>query len=215
MSLIPAVRSRGQTTNKDKILSFLYDNAGKPFCDDHLSEVLNIKPRQQVYQICTKLYKEGLIMRDYRICVLCKKQRVNPMPKKCSWVVIGSGSEWLRFAAMHLRRARAALKVKDLGASVFWVHQAIELALKAIWASKTGSTPPKTHILTELYIGVKDSVSLQDESALSELTRYYYTIRYPLRGRGFDISHLTHEEVKKLLAIAESVLKDALNIIGR
>ena len=207
------MRGGGRLTNKDKILSFLYDNPGKPFCDDHLSEILNIKPRNQVYQICTKLHEEGLIMRDYRICVLCEEQHVRPRPKKCSWVVAGPGSEWLKFAAMHLRRARAAFKTKDLGACVFWTHQAVELALKAIWVFKTGDMPPKTHVLLELYAGLRDSVSLQEEGVLSELTRCYYVVRYPFRG--FDLSSLTHEEVEEFLAIAESILKSALNTSGR
>ena len=207
------MRGGEQLTNKDKILSFLYDNAGKPFCDDRLSEILDIKPRNQVYQICTKLHEEGLIMRDYRICVLYEEQRASPRPKKCSWVASGPGSEWLKFAAMHLRRARAALRARDPGACVFWIHQTIELALKAIWAFKTGNMPPKTHVLMELYVGLRDTMSPQEESALSKLTRFYYTIRYPFKG--FDPNRLTHEEVKDFLAIAESILKNALNIIGK
>lgn len=34
------------------------------YCDDCLSEKLDIKPRQQVNQICNKLKKQGLLKRE-------------------------------------------------------------------------------------------------------------------------------------------------------
>ena len=43
------------TTNENKILNFLKNNKGG-YCDDCLSEILGIHPRQQVNQICRKLH---------------------------------------------------------------------------------------------------------------------------------------------------------------
>jgi len=50
-------------TNHDRIIEFLKQNKGNWFDDDELSEILEIKPRQQVNQICRRLVQEGIIQR--------------------------------------------------------------------------------------------------------------------------------------------------------
>jgi hypothetical protein len=51
-------------------------------CDDCLSEVANVVPRQQVNQKCRPLAKEGRILRTKGHCPLCKSFKlVNTLPK--------------------------------------------------------------------------------------------------------------------------------------
>lgn len=50
-------------TNRVRVIEFLKQNMGKWFDDDELSEILGIKPRQQINQICRRLAKEGIIQR--------------------------------------------------------------------------------------------------------------------------------------------------------
>ena len=59
-----------------KILNFLRDNRGKQYCDDCLSGLLGIYPRQQVNQICRNLYNRGLIFRDRGECSHCSKTKL-------------------------------------------------------------------------------------------------------------------------------------------
>ncbi|WP_312125110.1 MarR family transcriptional regulator [Lysinibacillus boronitolerans] len=50
------------------------------YCDDCLSEKLDIKPRQQVNQICNKLKKQGLLKREVKQCSSCSKDKfINKM----------------------------------------------------------------------------------------------------------------------------------------
>jgi len=45
-------------------------------CDDCLSDELNIKPRQQVNQICNNLMKKGFLNRVVRQCESCSKYKL-------------------------------------------------------------------------------------------------------------------------------------------
>ena len=49
--------------NSIKVLQFLQHNRPNWFDDDDLSDHTQVRPRQQINQICTRLYKEGLIDR--------------------------------------------------------------------------------------------------------------------------------------------------------
>ena len=54
--------------NKERIFSFLKKER-KGYCDDCLSLILRITPRQQVNQICRKLQYQGLIVREKGVCL--------------------------------------------------------------------------------------------------------------------------------------------------
>lgn len=56
--------------HKDTILDYLNTHKGF-FCDDCLSENCDIVPRQTVFQVCTKLNKQGLIKRGITACNCC------------------------------------------------------------------------------------------------------------------------------------------------
>ncbi len=55
-------------TNLDKILECLEFISPKASCDDHLSELSGVKPRQQVRQIAEKLKGRDLILRQQGVC---------------------------------------------------------------------------------------------------------------------------------------------------
>jgi len=59
-----------------KIVQDFINTASEPYCDDCLSVVLNIKPRQQVNQICNNLKKEGAIKRKVSQCCHCSKDKL-------------------------------------------------------------------------------------------------------------------------------------------
>lgn len=58
-------------SNSDKVVEYLKYKEDN-ICDDCLSEVLNIKPRQQINQICNKLMKINLLTRMKSECKRCK-----------------------------------------------------------------------------------------------------------------------------------------------
>ena len=70
-------------TNPEKVQRFLQKNAPRPFCDDCLSVLLNIFPRQQIYQICAyRLAPMGKITRQKGKCANCGRYKtVNSVEK--------------------------------------------------------------------------------------------------------------------------------------
>lgn len=70
--------------NADMIMDYLRNNQPNAYCDDCLSNHLNIRPRQQIYQICTRLFQQGMVERTDAQCAACRSYK-----KSTS---IGSGS---------------------------------------------------------------------------------------------------------------------------
>jgi hypothetical protein len=69
-----------RTGNRELILKHLQENLHGA-CDDCISTRLNIKPRQQVNQICNRLANQSLIKRQRMKCPRCtKKMLVNRVP---------------------------------------------------------------------------------------------------------------------------------------
>ncbi|MFA6993448.1 MAG: hypothetical protein WC268_02525 [Patescibacteria group bacterium] len=63
-------------SNIEEVKIFLESHKNK-YCDDCLSDILKIKPRQQINQICNKLKKQGIIQRKLDKCserVVCKRE---------------------------------------------------------------------------------------------------------------------------------------------
>jgi hypothetical protein len=60
-------------TNKDRILSVL---TTKEICDDCLSDLSGVRPRQTVYSVCRLLSNESLILRNNGKCDRCRKVKL-------------------------------------------------------------------------------------------------------------------------------------------
>ena len=56
--------------NREEILSFLQARK-ESFCDDCLSAMARVRPRNQVNQIANRLKAEGEISRGYGLCSRC------------------------------------------------------------------------------------------------------------------------------------------------
>lgn len=59
-----------------QIIQNFINSENNLYCDDCLSEKLNIRPRQQVNQICNKLKKQGLLKRERKQCCYCSKDKL-------------------------------------------------------------------------------------------------------------------------------------------
>ncbi len=59
-----------------KIETFLRDHPGSAYCDDCLSEVLDIRPRQQVQQKTSKLAGNNRYWRQSSECARCRHTRI-------------------------------------------------------------------------------------------------------------------------------------------
>lgn len=61
-------------TNREVIMQELNKIRPQVICDDCLSEALNIKPRQQINQICNDLARRNVILREKGECMMhCEK----------------------------------------------------------------------------------------------------------------------------------------------
>lgn len=96
-------------THKEQIISFL-KKVQKPVCDDCISKLTNIIPRQTIYQNCTLLRNEGKINRTDGYFTMCAKN------KKVS--SIGSIKDIKKEASGTLN-----LPVKDVGVGTNMVTQ--------------------------------------------------------------------------------------------
>lgn len=63
-------------SNREAIINFLKDKKEKQYCDDCLSEILEIYPRQQVNQISRNLAGRGYINRERGLCSNCSKYKI-------------------------------------------------------------------------------------------------------------------------------------------
>jgi len=115
----------------------------------------------------------------------------------------GEALSWLRVARKNLERAEACFNMGDNEACVFWSQQVVEFAFKALWLA-SGSLPPKTHNLRELYEPVRDLIGQLDEATLSELTPFYSASRYPDVFSGVPEIH--PDTAKRFLSFAREVL---------
>ena len=59
-------------TNQEKVLEFLKKHENF-YCDDCLSKLCNIQPRQTVFSVCSKLAKSNQIIRKKGICDYCSR----------------------------------------------------------------------------------------------------------------------------------------------
>ena len=59
-----------------KIESFLRTNPGSAYCDDCLSEILDIRPRQQVQQKTSQLARYNRYWRQSCVCARCHEVRI-------------------------------------------------------------------------------------------------------------------------------------------
>ena len=61
--------------NKDKVIDFLSRHKLSKYCDDCLSTLLKIFPRQQINRICREKI-QGSIVREKSTCSKCTKNKI-------------------------------------------------------------------------------------------------------------------------------------------
>lgn len=62
-------------TNKQIILDYLETNLGSYYCDDCISILTKVTPRQQVNQKCREALAQGILSRGYHVCNQCGKMK--------------------------------------------------------------------------------------------------------------------------------------------
>lgn len=63
-------------TNSEVVLNFIKDHKIQFYCDDCLSEVLHIHPRQQINQICNHLKNSRILERKKEQCHYCSEHKL-------------------------------------------------------------------------------------------------------------------------------------------
>ena len=63
-------------SNTDLIIELLEKIHPGKYCDDCLSNEINIFPRQQVNQICRSLEKQSKLIRQTGLCLSCDKNKI-------------------------------------------------------------------------------------------------------------------------------------------
>jgi len=117
---------------------------------------------------------------------------------------------WIELAQLNLRRAERAVEDEDYPEAVFWCHQAVEFALKALVLAG-GELPLKTHNLTKLLrqAGLEDALPKHE---VAELSPYYSISRYPDVFEG--VPEVGRPTAERFLRLAKSVLKEVKGRLG-
>ncbi len=108
--------------------------------------------------------------------------------------------QYTELAYSHLNAAEVLLREGLYELSVFHLHQALELLIKAILI-KRGYKPLKTHALHLLAKSLSIELTQRELDFLRELTLHYYASRYPdARARyGISRDYYNKERVEGLL----------------
>ncbi|KXA95004.1 hypothetical protein AKJ36_01695 [candidate division MSBL1 archaeon SCGC-AAA259I07] len=75
---------RREKPDKNKILNFLRESSGTPYCDDCLSLETGVSSSDRVYRICRREWGKGKIVRGWGgKCAKCGKQKIlNYVPER-------------------------------------------------------------------------------------------------------------------------------------
>ncbi len=117
--------------------------------------------------------------------------------------------DWFEEAKIDLKRAERAEKNEDYSLACYMSQQAIEKAFRACYIGLLRKRPPHVHDLTMLYENLKPILSLPSEleEALSEVSQYYVTARYPNAGIRRPSRSFSKIQSIRAIEVARDVIK--------
>jgi HEPN domain-containing protein len=116
---------------------------------------------------------------------------------------------WMLSALEDLEDAEDTFERGRCFRAAFFAQQAVEKALKALYFVVLRKEPPKTHIVTELYKGLKEggfSLPEEVERGIYVLNKYYTVTRYPDAANGLPSESVDCFEAERALKIAREVV---------
>ncbi len=119
---------------------------------------------------------------------------------------------WLLSALEDLEDAEEMYGMGKYHRAAFFAQQAAEKALKALYFVVLRKEPPKTHIVTELYRGLKEGgfeLPKEIEKGIYVLNKYYTVTRYPDAANGLPSETVDDLEARRALEVARGVVEAA------
>lgn len=117
---------------------------------------------------------------------------------------------WIRAAEEDLEDAEIALSRGRWFRVAFFSQQAVEKVFKGLFFVVRREEPPRTHIVTELYMMLRDSgFSLPGdvEDQLFILNKYYTITRYPNAAGGLPSESVDKVEALRAYSLAREVVR--------
>ncbi len=116
---------------------------------------------------------------------------------------------WLADSEDCVKVAQQNFELGNYHVAAFFVHSALERALKAAVVAFREKTPPKTHNLKRLYFDVKDRVKLSQEQVdfLGEITPASQTARYVDAAMALPREVYSKTLVQRYLSSAKPILR--------
>lgn len=115
---------------------------------------------------------------------------------------------WYDGSLVDIREAEDALKAGRPNWALFAAHQSVEKAIKAGIMIRSKKRPSRTHDLTELLDESKMSLGREFRDALSELTPYYSSSRYPNAGLERPWESISLGLASRLVTAARQVVEE-------
>ncbi len=137
-------------TNREIIVKLIKEKIPTGICDDCISQISRIQPRQQVNQICNQLSSNGLISRKKSICCICKKI------KTVNTAITGSPSNNsnIRIDTMILESS-SSKSSNNMTIDIEGMRAHIVRFCKELWMTYVNQDPPIS--LPKLISGLKDN----------------------------------------------------------
>jgi len=122
---------------------------------------------------------------------------------------------WITDSDDSLKVARDNLRLDNYHVTAFYLHSAVEKALKAAMIALRRKAPLKTHNLKRLYSEVADRISLTEEQVdfLGELTPASQISRYVDVALGIPRDVYSRRLVTRYLAMAVPILKSIRRVL--
>ncbi len=116
---------------------------------------------------------------------------------------------WLADSEDCVKVAQQNFELGNYHVAAFFVHSALERALKAAVVAFREKTPPKTHNLKRLHFDVKDRVKLSQEQVdfLGEITPASQTARYVDAAMALPREVYSKTLVQRYLSSAKPILR--------
>ncbi|MEM1643560.1 MAG: HEPN domain-containing protein [Desulfurococcaceae archaeon] len=117
---------------------------------------------------------------------------------------------WIKAADEDLEDAEIALSKGRWFRAAFFSQQAVEKAFKALFFIVRREEPPHIHVVTELYMLLKESgfsLPKNSEEQLFILNKYYTITRYPDAASGLPSESVDKVEALRAYNLANEVVK--------
>ena len=115
---------------------------------------------------------------------------------------------WLKDLEYTMNKAKKLVELEQYDTAAFYIHLAVEKAMKAAIVALKNDEPPRVHNLVQLHVKIADNVALSDKQIrfLRRLTTAAFETRYSDITLRLPDEIYTEKIVKNYLETAQQII---------